>query len=218
MRRLLTTALISATAGALITYYFISSSTSICMDYSADNMSTLDADLIHTMTRGYKKNQLSYIQTELGTIAPIDASAIWFDLVTLKKYLYHIEKKSKIDDSKLGVRFYYASYPKSTDSMAVFRDLRDASGHHLISPEYKGLHTLVMIPTVKDSVGNDIDFNPLDSSTFKEGFSQKSQYTFGSTSTLPDDTAALSATPSRDMGARNHGYLTPPKAAVGLGF
>jgi hypothetical protein len=215
MRQLLTTALISATAGALITYYFISSSASICMDYSADHMSTLDADLIHTMTRGYRKYQLKYIETETGTIAPKDAYSIWFDLVTLKKYLYHIEKNSKMSDSKLGVRFYYASYPETEKEMEGFKDLKDTSDK-LISPDYHGLHTLVMIPTVK--VGdNDIDFNPLDSSTFVDGLSQNPIYAFGSPSTLPDDTAALTAT-SRDMGARNHGTLSPPKAAIGFGF
>ena len=122
-----------------------------------------------------------------------------------------------MSDAKLGVRFYYAAYPENKVEMEKYKDLKDASGE-VTSPEYSGLHTLVLIPTVADEDGNNVDFNPLDSLTFKNGFSQDSKYAFGSPSTLPDDTAALSATPSRDMGARNHGTLSPPKSTTGFGF
>lgn len=215
--KLLTALLLVALA---VSVYFNLTSTEskeICMDYDAERMSTLDADLIHTMTRGYRSNHLKYIETETGTIAPKDAYSIWFDLPTLKKYLYHIEKKSKMSDTELGVRFYYAAYPANEDEMGTFKDLKDTTGK-VAFPEYSGLHTLVLIPTFTDGDGNNVDFNPLDDTTFKEGFSKNSKYAFGSTSPLPDDTAALSATPSRDMGARNHGTLSPPKSTTGFGF
>lgn len=223
--------LLVAAISALITYFIFGTTTDpvapepnvkrVCMDYDAQNMSTLDADLIHVMTQGYKNNQLDYIQSKSGTIAPSDAKAIWFDLETLKRYLYHIEKKSQkvdgtITDKKLGVRFYYATYPsKDTIEKYGFKDLMDGSGNLLFS-NYEGLHTLVMIPTI--TIGDKIlDFNPLDDSTFKEGFSEKSNYAYRPGQNIPNNqTAALSGT--RDMSGQNHGTLYPPGPTLGMGF
>lgn len=232
MRRInLLSYFIVAIASALITYLIFGTTTdpvtpepdskNICMDYDAERMSTLDADLIHTMTRGYRKNQLDYIQTKTGTIAPEDAYSIWFDLITLKKYLYHIEKNSKkidstITDSKLGIRIYYAAYPDTTRiKSGEFKDLEFMKRDEKYN-KYGGLHTLVMIPTITDDEGNPYDFNPLDKDTFSKGFYQDSKYSFGSSSTLPDHTAALSGT--RDMAGKNHGTLYPPGPTLGMGF
>lgn len=200
----------------------INSNKSICMDYEAEKMSTLDADLIHVMTQDYMTHQLNYIQTNGTTIAPKDARSIWFDLVTLKKYLYHIEKNSKkvngtITEKDLGVRIYYATYPDKV-GMKTFDDLKDSSGA-LLFPEYEGLHTLVMIPTIADASGNNLDFNPLDDSTFTNGFYQDSKYAYHAGVNIPNnETAALSGSVSRGMGARNHGTLSPPNSTLGLGF
>ncbi|WP_298393618.1 hypothetical protein [Flavobacterium sp.] len=223
--------LLVAIASVLITYFIMQPTTdpvspvpdsqNICMDYDAQKMSTLDADLIHVMTKGYKYNQLEYIQSKSGTIAPKDANAIWFDLETLKKYLYHIEKKSKnvdgtLTDKNLGVRFYYSTYPSNdTVQKYDFKDLKDSSGN-LLFKDYEGLHTLVMIPTI--TIGDQIlDFNPLDESTFREGFSQKSNYAYRPGENIPNNqTGALAGT--RDMSGQNHGTLYPPGPAVGMGF
>ncbi len=220
-----------AAISALLTYLIFGTTTDpvtpepdskeICMDYDAKNMSTLDADLIHVMTQGYETNQLDYIQSKSGTIAPSDAKAIWFDLETLKRYLYHIEKKSQkvdgtITDKNLGVRFYYATYPsKDTIMKYDFKDLKDPSGNLLFS-DYEGLHTLVMIPTI--TIGDKIlDFNPLDESTFREGFSQKSNYAYRPGQNIPNNqTGALAGT--RDMSGQNHGTLYPPGPTLGMGF
>jgi len=220
-----------AVAAVVVTYLIFGTTTdpvtpepdskNICMDYDAQNMSTLDADLIHVMTQGYEKNQLDYIQSKSGTIAPSDAKAIWFDLETLKRYLYHIEKKSQkvdgtITDKKLGVRFYYSTYPsKDTIMKYDFKDLKDPSGNLLFS-DYEGLHTLVMIPTI--TIGDKIlDFNPLDESTFREGFSQKSNYAYRPGQNIPNNqTGALAGT--RDMSGQNHGTLYPPGPTLGMGF
>ncbi len=227
--------LVVGVAASLITYLIVSppprplgvptppSTTSICMDYDSERMSTLDADLIHTMVQGYRTHQLDYIQSKFGSIAPTDAYSIWFDLETLKKYLYHIEKNAKrvdatITDKKLGVRFYYAAYPDSTTiEKDRFRDL-DFMKSDAKYKKYNGLHTLVMIPTITGAGGKELDFNPLDADTFTKGFYQDSKYALNSTSTLPDDTAALTGTPSRSMGGKNHGTLAPPENIVGLGF
>lgn len=223
--------LIIAIAATTITYIIVSptpvsaeSSSAICMDYDSEGMSTLDADLIHTMTQGYRNNQLNYIQSKSGTIAPQDAYSIWFDLKTLKKYLYHIEKNAKkgdasiVDDSKLGIRIYYAVYPDSTViEKNKFKDLDFLKSNPKYAG-YNGLHTLIMIPTITDADGEEVDFNPLDKTTFKEGFYKNSKYSFNSPSMLPDDTAALSASPSRSMGGKNHGTLYPPGSLTGLGF
>lgn len=185
-------------------------------------MSTLDADLIHTMTQDYVSHQLSYIQTNGTTIAPTDARSIWFDLVTLKKYLYHIEKNSKnvdgtINEKDLGVRIYYATYPDKV-KMKTFSDLKDSSDE-LLFPEYEGLHTLVMIPTITDKDGKVYDFNPLDKDTYTKGFFQDSKYSYQAGVNIPNnETAALSGSVSRSMGARNHGTLAPPDSTFGFGF
>lgn len=200
-----------------------STSTDVCMDYSGDQMSTLDADLIHFMTKSYRDNQLTYIQTKQGTIAPTDAYSIWFDLPTLKKFLYHIEKisqkfDSSITDTQLGVRFYYATYPKTEEYEKYnFTDLIGRKGNSLF-PSYNGLHTLVMVPTLEKN-NLKFDFNPLDESTFVKGFSEDTKYAYNSKYNIPNNqTAALSGSTQRDMGSKNHGILYPPTSTVGLGF
>ncbi len=188
----------------------------ICMDYDNVNMNTLDADLIHLMSNEYKNNQLNYIQSKNGTIAPTDANAIWFDLVTLKKFLYHIESKSKIEDNKLGIRFYYATYP-DVNAMKNYRDLQDANGN-LLFPNYEGLHTLVMIPTITID-GKIVDFNPLDESTYGKGLAADPKYSDHDGTNIPNNqTAALSGTVMRDISGQNHGTLSPPDLLFGKGF
>lgn len=197
-------------------------SKSICMDYDNDNMSTLDADLVHTMTGDYKTNQLNYIETATGTKAPKDAYSIWFDLETLKKFLYHIETISKKNENTiakedLGVRIYYASYPNK-EIMKNFPDLDVSRGNPAIV-NYNGLHTLVMIPTLlRDGV--DVDFNPLDEATYTNGLSKIEKYGLNHPSSIPNNTAALvgTSTTSRDTSARNHGILCPPGVTTGFGF
>jgi len=134
----------------------------ICSDYE-DKISTLPIKVIKRMIAEYRNNQLAAIN-QLPIVNENDAQAIWFDLETLKKFLYNIESiatknNSEIVDKLLGVRIYYVSYADSEYN-------KDSIG--LKRPDYKDYahkHTLLMVPTVKSN-GIDYDFNPMDTTTY----------------------------------------------------
>ncbi|MDC8101854.1 hypothetical protein [Chryseobacterium rhizosphaerae] len=118
--------------------------------------------LIKTLIENYRQNHLSAINETLGIQ---DAHSIWFDLPKLKKFIAMIEEEAmkKTPDATeedLGIRFYYAAYPK-LENWNIMES-------HPVSEEYAGRHTLVMIPTVKktDEEGevHHYDFNTLDQS------------------------------------------------------
>jgi len=111
------------------------------------SISTLPTELIQEMVDNYRKNQLSYINENM---AMNDAHSVWFDIPTLKNFIAEIESEAqKIDpqvqDSELGIRFYYASYSENPPST--------------ISADYAKMHTIIMIPTKKQNDLN-YDFNP----------------------------------------------------------
>nr|MBP6755893.1 hypothetical protein [Bacteroidia bacterium] len=88
---------------ALITFLIIRTtpkpdSNEICTDYSKDNKSKLTSGLVYDMVHKYRNNQLKNIQ-DPNTGQPIreDAYAIWFDLDTIKKFIYHFEHDMKND-------------------------------------------------------------------------------------------------------------------------
>ncbi len=211
----------------------ISEGTIICSDYHTDNISTLNVDLVHTMVNNYRGKQLKSIQN-LTVVNPVlqDAHSIWFDLETLKKFLYHIENTSKsqdpnITDAKLGIRIYYAAYPEKLNEEVAkrFEDLSDMVNDPVMQ-NYSGLHTLVMIPTIEIG-GQMFDFNPLDNATYiNTGINGNDNYIYNASSPVPNTTAipALGGTSSnsRNTGARNHGMLYPPAGSLiapsALGF
>jgi len=154
-------------------------SNEICMNYT-DTINTMEVKLIRDMIEKYTNNQLKVINGNGGARSLDlvnlpnhgDARAIWFDLETLKKFVYHIEKQSKkvdqsITSDKLGVRIYYAAYPEK-NRWPNYVDLEgfDRENH---TSTYGHKHTLVMIPTIKGDKGGDYDFNPLDKETFSGG-------------------------------------------------
>lgn len=191
---------------------------SVCMNYEDENMSTLDVDLVHTMVDTYRTNQLDFINTNSSSKTTNDAHSIWFDLETLKKFVYHIEAISKktestITSDKLGIRIYYAAYPEKETWENKFEDLKN----FMDDPErsqYGSLHTLVMVPTIDIGDGKIVDFNPLDKNTYSKGLAGLKEYYFNDGSAIPNSnpTAALTAT-TRNTGARNHGILIPPASA-----
>ena len=69
----------------------------ICLDYSNSQINELRVDLIHTMTNKYRSNQLDFVNRNSDFLGynKKDAHSIWFDLITLKKFMYHIEKTSR---------------------------------------------------------------------------------------------------------------------------
>ena len=200
----------------------------ICMDYDSIQPPTLTADLVKSMITKYDDTQLNNIQTATVNSVPNDARAIWFDLETLKKFIYHIEHNANKNHAeskgkKLGVRIYYAAYPKNSE-MSVFAQSQTDSTF-TFNPDYQFKHTLVMVPTISGRSGEEFDFNPLDVSTYN-GFvnmDPKNKYAFinSNYSILTigagaEDVTASGSTPS--INVRNHGVLTPPDSVTGLGF
>jgi hypothetical protein len=202
-----------------------SNETSICMNYSMSGVNQLPVGLVHDMVNGYKDNQLLNINDQMQME---DARAVWFDLETLKKFIYHIENKAKNDASNptsiqdLGIRIYYASYPAVNN----WGDIRYDSTLEVFKTnpstlEYGKKHTLVMIPTIKRNNLN-IDFNPLDPDTYikrLDSFPER----YG-----PNGSATIMTTPvsgsrsvnsqTNSTSAQNHGDLYPPFGNAGLAF
>lgn len=203
-------------------------STTICMDYQSDPAPQLTTKMVKSMVTTYSGNQLNNIQTAPTNAVPNDARAIWFDLETLKKFLYHIEHSvnnnyAQSHDKKIGVRIYYSAYPKNTEMRALSTEQADPN--FTFNPAYESKHTLVMIPTISGADGENYDFNPLDVNSYV-GFvnmDKKDKYSFinNSYSTLilgpGAETVNQSASSSATI-ARNHGVLTPPETVIGFGF
>ncbi|MBV1924380.1 MAG: hypothetical protein KUG68_10180 [Flavobacteriaceae bacterium] len=193
----------------------------ICSNYT--DMSTLEVDLIRTMTNKYKDNQLSDINDSSHTpftIANGDTRAIWFDLETLKAFIHQIEIKAKnnatpVQSKDLGIRIYYASYP---DSAETYNDLNGVNGNYILPSIYQEHHTLVMIPTINRRVGNvniDADFNPSDPATYIKPIS--SVYSTNPSAQIPALTGVRSSS-SNNTGAQNHGSLAPPHTNSSMSF
>lgn len=125
-----------------------------------------------------------------------DSRSVWFDLNKLKSFIAEVEsitqEKTGDDhcDRNLGVRIYFGEYTKDQ-----------------LSPEtkdYEGLHTLVMVPTIRsrnaadiNTVNENIDFDPLHFDAAGEPEPISSQWTFF-TALTPEVTSM------------NHGQLIPP--------
>jgi len=183
----------------------------ICVDYSNETINELDVNLIHNMVDNYKNRQLNYIKTSMLD----DAHSIWFDLETLKKFVYQLEYQAKKNETsatidKLGVRIYYAAYPHK-EIMKNYKDIDWFIGDD-VRKDYQQLHTLVIIPTIRTKIG-DVDFNPTDKSTFTGYGLKENQVKYGEGSTIA--TFGLSGGLQRSSanlrtGAQNHGTLIPP--------
>lgn len=107
------------------------------------------SELIQSLVDNYRSNQLVCINEGLGIE---DAHSIWFDLVTLKKFMTEIEDAAKNLDSPvleedLGIRFYYAAYPEVPQDP--------------IPESCSKKHTLVLVPTKREDDQN-YDFNPFE--------------------------------------------------------
>lgn len=206
-------------------------STTICMDYQNDPAPLLTTEMVKSMVGTYATNQLYNIQNATTNAVPNDARAIWFDLETLKKFLYHIEHNvgnnyAQSQGKKIGVRIYYSAYPKNTEMREL--STSQADPNFTFNPSYENKHTLVMIPTISGADGANYDFNPLDVNTYN-GFvnmDTKNKYSFinSSYSTLILGPGAEIVNQTGGNGgtnntvARNHGALTPPDNIVGSGF
>jgi hypothetical protein len=151
---------------------------------------TIASELVQNLINNYRSNQMQVVNKELGIT---DAHAIWFDLPKLKKFIACIESeaqkvKPEVSEEDLGIRFYYAAYPKAED-WAIMES-------HPVEKEYAERHTLVMVPTLKKEgeTGEmlNYDFTPFEGKSALAMAGKKSQ-------PLQPETIA-----------ENHGTLSPP--------
>ena len=209
---------IVAVAFAVYVYKFPPSnndlSKSICMNYSNTDMSQLEVPLVHEMVNGYKDNQLFHINNQIRID---DAHSIWFDLETLKAFMYHIEMNAKesefkLTDKDLGLRIYYSRYPESKS----WEDHKDLQGQ--VDQNCEKLHTLLMIPTINKK-GLNMDFNPLDIRTYTENLKHFEDYSNPNSNYRTPALGLMNTrNSSSSSGAQNHGSLFPPKTTNGHGF
>ncbi|MGC5746188.1 hypothetical protein [Chryseobacterium sp. NFX27] len=152
---------------------------------------TIPSELVRQLIGNYRNNQMQAVNKELGIT---DSHAIWFDLPKLKKFIACVENEAAkanpdVSEEDLGIRFYYAAYPKAKD-WAIMES-------HPVEKEYAERHTLVMIPTLKkaDETGEMLhyDFCPPNSGSILAMASKNGKS--GDPETL----------------AENHGTLSPPQ-------
>jgi len=210
----------------------------ICLNYADTAINKLDIELVRNMISGYKQNHLKMINEgvvnernmfEMSNNVEAkdkkfdDAHSIWFDLETLKQFIYHIENETKkyskelnmeISSKDLGIRIHYAKYPNACD-WATHRDLDD------VPENYKNRHTLLMIPTIREE-DTHRNFDVANPDTYKEIRKGKIKYTkFGKNihlmplfQTPPDEG---SPEDEKKRASRNHGSLIPPGKEDGSG-
>ena len=157
----------------------------------AQPANTMSYSLIQTLVNNYRNNQLISVKEKLGID---DAHSIHFDLTTLKKFIADIETLASTNNSAtnvgdLGIRFYYAAYPK-LENWDVMNGIP-------IGKQYAEKHTLVMVPTIKRQDENGVmlsyDFNPMSSD--------------GKVLAMA---SAKNAGIQSDVVCQNHGALIPP--------
>jgi hypothetical protein len=159
---------------------------------------TITTTYIQELINNYRNNQLQAINSNLEMN---DAHSIWFDLPKLKKFISDIETEAKKSDpaatvDDLGIRFYYAAYPKS-ENWSIMEN-------HTVPKEYAEKHTLIMVPTLKKENENgdllDYDFDPLSSKGQTMAVAMKSD----NAKTLIEE---------EELG-KNHGSLIPPDSPI----
>jgi hypothetical protein len=131
----------------------------ICKDYSTEPLDGINFDAAQSL---FGKYDYQYSKIDmLPDGAGKDAQSVWFDLTTLKKFLYKIEdtllkQKAAITAKDLGIRIYYGSYPNATELK------KENSSFFGLPLDYAHHHTVFMIPTFNDATDNKIhhDFNP----------------------------------------------------------
>jgi hypothetical protein len=175
--------------------------------------STMSTRVIRTMVNQYRTNQLKSINNSLGIN---DAYTVSFNLKALKNFIISIENETKkvkpdVDESDLGVRLYYAAYPKENINEDLPRK------------DYAGLHTIIMIPTLKlrnkEGAFLEYDFNPLDRSTYSKNINPENEIKIKAM--MMSNTEESSEEPSEEPSevvALNHGSLIPPATKTELTY
>jgi hypothetical protein len=173
----------------------------IMVNYKKSDFKGLKADFIEKMIDNYAA--ASPINGNLNS----DARTVWFNLDTLKKFIWYVENKS-IENGfksgqleKLGLRLYYIRYPASSTDMATFTDLRG------LNPSFANKHSVMMIPTYYNSTrGYNVEFDPTKFDATGNPFSYEKLMNNPQTELTVFRTMG---DPSSSM-TQNHGDLIPP--------
>lgn len=168
--------------------------------------------LIQALIDNYRQNHLTAINSALGIQ---DAHSIWFDLPKLKSFIAKIEEEAvKVNpatsEADLGIRFYYASYPKTENW--------DIMASHPVPQEYAEKHTLVLIPTVKKTSENGVAYDS-DFNTFQAN-GDNSKLALNARNFTPSGNGDGDGGPQGDdtgLG-ENSGTLIPPAPPLGTSY
>ncbi|MGB8190775.1 MAG: hypothetical protein WCF67_02595 [Chitinophagaceae bacterium] len=119
-----------------------------CKDYSSTPIHLLDAQTAQRMAIAYASdNGKNFMSTNPEME---DARSLWFDLETIKNFIWRIEKgacNNGCGHLRLGIRIYYAKYPNKS-AMSIDKNLMS------LNPDFAERHTLFMVPTYFDDLQN----------------------------------------------------------------
>lgn len=173
---------------------------STCSEYN--NVGTigskLDINTLKTLAYNYQ-NPLPGNETH----------SVWFNLETLKRFIYDIEAKSCSCSGTLGLRMYYGRYPSSIPGPFT-ADLSSVPNN------YGNIHTLFMVPTIDRNVSGTFyhfDFDPASSTTCSVYEGKNFIPMAGDTAGVPTYTLAPFGTSVTALMAQNHGDACPPPPA-----
>ena len=153
-------------------------------DETCEDMFTLSTELIEAMKLKYESTQYESIKKDLEFMdGKGDAKAIWFSLDVLREFICQIETHSDAESADLGIRIYYAAYPKKGE-WYKYPKLK-------VPDSYAERHTLVLLPTETQSDGSIQDLN----------LTQSPVMSLVLTGTDIDD---------KKKPGKNHGSLFPP--------
>jgi uncharacterized protein YxeA len=188
----------------------------VCTNYSTAPVNEMDKTQVLEMIRNYHNNQYNAINASSfgfnGNIPSTisikkDSRAAFFNIDTLKRLIYYIEKASEkfspANRQNLGINIYFASYTALTQMQKHGYD-------------YTNRHTLIFIPSIFDNstkTARDFDLkhslsgiNVIDPKYIDSAFLNNPGITsiFG---LMPLGDPIVG---SNNMSSQNHGTLIPP--------
>jgi hypothetical protein len=91
-----------------------------------------------------------------------DARTAWFPLDSIMKFVCLTRKYAdelNVDEHRLGIRFYYAVYPKKMENKRKSSPLliKNKDTNICGDKDYKSRHTLFMVPTYRDTLCDHVD-------------------------------------------------------------
>ena len=133
-----------------------------CKDFTKEKFEGIPAGLAYQMISNYKTSRWD-TYTIAAKPSATDARSVWFSLDTLKRFIWNLEQEvcnnKCVDQKDLGLRFYYAEYPKEADWTALDSETGAIALAH--KNLYEFLHTVVIAPTYYSEKSQlNVDFDP----------------------------------------------------------